>query len=438
MKNTKLLTTVILICLIVFGAFALLLADTDGGKQEYDTALKQAEDYMKRELYQLAIAEYDKAIAIDDSTELRDAVLNAYEKRYEESTTIIDDYILAAESAVSAFPKEEEYYIILAKVYGRNDNYQAAYKALGNAKNNGVKSEKIDDLYIDVKYAFETKWYTYTGFNPCVSGLYPVTNSEMWGYIDETGDSKTGFDYTFASQLGEEGIRILCAEKNMLEDENGIVRGKLSFVPTAAGTYSEGFIAIKNGEKFGYYDSLGDHKFGEYIAASNFTNGKAAVSEKDGEWYFIDTNGKKTSDTKYQDINLNLDGSYLKNGIMFAKSDGKYKIYDKDGKRVGSFECDDIDVITDDGIIAFKKNDKCGFVDITGKVVIEAKFDNAKSFSNGLAAVCQGEKWGFADKDGTVVIDCQFFDADYFNSKRNCLVKSTPGDWQMIALKVNF
>ena len=135
---------------------------------------------------------------------------------------------------------------------------------------------------------------------------------------------------------------------------------------------------------------------------------------------------------------MNLDGSYLKNGIMFAKSDGKYKIYDKDGKRVGSFECDDIDVITDDGIIAFKKNDKWGFVDTTGKVVVEAKFDNAKSFSNGLAAVCQGEKWGFADKDGTVVIDCQFFDADYFNSKRNCLVKSTPGDWQMIALKVNF
>ena len=105
---------------------------------------------------------------------------------------------------------------------------------------------------------------------------------------------------------------------------------------------------------------------------------------------------------------------------------------------LSSFECDDIDVITDDGIIAFKKNDKWGFVDTTGKVVVEAKFDNAKSFSNGLAAVCQGEKWGFADQDGTVVIDCQFFDADYFNSKRNCLVKSTPGDWQMIALKVKF
>lgn len=152
------------------------------------------------------------------------------------------------------------------------------------------------------------------------------------------------------------------------------------------------------------------------------------------------TENKMQNDFKLRlsGFNLNLDGSYLKNDIMFAKTDGKYKIYDKDGKRIGSFECDDIDVITDDGIIAFKTNDKWGFVDSTGKVVVEAKFDNAKSFSNGLAAICQSEKWGFADKDGTVVIDCQFFDADYFNSKRNCLVKSTPDDWQMIALKVKF
>ena len=133
MKNTKLLTTVILICLIVFGAFALLLADDDGGKQEYDTAVSQAEEYMKRELYQMAITEYDKAIAIKDSETLRDAVLDAYEKRYNESTTIIDDYTSAAESAVSAFPKNANYYVILTKVYARNDNYQSAYKTLKKA-----------------------------------------------------------------------------------------------------------------------------------------------------------------------------------------------------------------------------------------------------------------------------------------------------------------
>lgn len=438
MKNTKLLTTVILVCFIVFGALSLLLDDDDGGKQEYDMALAQAEDYMERRLYQLAIAEYDKAIAIEDSTELRDSILDAYEKRYEESTTIINDYIAAAESAVSAFPENEEYYIILVKVFGRNNDYQAAYKALENAKNKRIESDKIDELYIDIKYSFETKWYTYTGFKPCVSGLYVVENSEMWGYIDETGDSKTGFDYKFASQLGEEGIHILCGEKNIIEDSNNIVRGKLTFIPTAAGAYSEGFVAIKKGEKYGFYNSLGDYIFGEYVAASNFAYGKAAVSEKEGEWYFVDTSGKKVSDTKYQEVNLNLDGSYLKNDVMFAKSDGKYKLYDKEGKRVGSFECDDVDVITEDGIVAFKKNDKWGFVDTTGKVIVEPQFDSAKSFSNGLAAVCQGERWGFADQEGNIVIDCQFFDADYFNSERNCLVKSTPGDWQMIALKVKF
>ena len=438
MKNTKLLTTVILICLIVFGAFALLLADDDGGKQEYDTAVSQAEEYMKRELYQMAIAEYDKAIAIKDSEDLRDAVLDAYEKRYSESTTIIDDYTVAAESAVSAYPKNANYYIILTKVYARNDNYQSAYKTLKNAIDGGVKSEEISKLYIEVKYAFETKWFSYSDIMPCVSGMYPVMNSELWGYVDETGDGDSRLDYSFISQLGDEGIRIMISEQNLLVDENDVVRGKLKFVPTQAGTYSEGFIAIHNGKNFGYYNSLGDYKFGEYLNASDFQNGKAAVCIKENEWSFIDTTGKSATDTKFEDIIINHDGSYRVNGVMIAKKDGKYHLYDDNNKVIGKFSCDAVDVLTKSGVFAFESSGKWGYANTSGEVIIEPKFDSAKSFSEGLAAVCKDEKWGFIDEDGNVVIDYQFVDADYFNSERYCFVKTTPGTWQMIQLKVKF
>ena len=438
MKNTKLLTTVILICLIVFGAFALLLADDDGGKQEYETTVSQAEDYMKRELYQLAIAEYDKAIAIKDSEDLRDSILDAYEKRYEESTTIIDDYTAAAESAVSSFPKNENYYIVLTKVYTRNDNYQSAYKTLKKALDGGVKSDEISKLYIEIKYAFDTKWYSYSDILPCVSGMYPVMNSEMWGYIDETGDGDSSLDYSFISQLGDEGIRIMIGDQNILVDEKDVVRGKLNFVPTQAGTFSEGFIAIHNGKSFGYYNSLGDYKFGEYLDASDFQDSMAAVCIKENEWSFVDTSGKVTSDAKYEDVVINHDGSYRVNGVMLAKKDGKYRLYDSSNKEIGKFTCDNADVLTGSGIFAFERDGKWGFANTSGDVVVEAQFDSAKSFSEGLAAVCKDEKWGFIDEKGELVIDFQFVDADYFNSERYCFVKTTPGTWQMIQLKVNF
>ncbi len=437
MKKTKTLTIVILICLIFFGVITIFVGDGGEKQKEYENALVQAKDYLERGMYQLAIGEYEKAIAIADSEELRTAVLDAYEKRYEESTSILDSYILAAQSAVSIYSNNPEYYLVLANVYLRNDDYQAAYKTLNNALNNGVNDEEVSRLYLSIKYAFDTDWYTYTDFLPATEGVYPVMNSEMWGYIDETGSGETDFDYSFVSQVGDEGIRVLADEQILLVDSSDVVRGKLSFVPMQAGIYSEGLIAINNGENFGYYNSLGDYQFGNYIAAGSFKNGKAAVALKEDLWSIVDITGKIVSDKSYQNIRLNLDGSYLYNDIMLAKENGKYKIYQEENP-IGNFECDDIDVVTSDELIAFKSNGKWGFVNTKAEVIIKPTYDQAKSFSNGLAAVCVDGKWGFVDELGNIVIECQFYDVDYFNSERHCMVQTTTVDWQMISLKVNF
>jgi hypothetical protein len=48
-------------------------------------------------------------------------------------------------------------------------------------------------------------------------------------------------------------------------------------------------------------------------------------------------------------------------------------------------------------------NDQLGFIDKTGKVVIEPKFDGAESFSGGLAKVWIGKRYGHIDKKGKYV-----------------------------------
>ena len=51
---------------------------------------------------------------------------------------------------------------------------------------------------------------------------------------------------------------------------------------------------------------------------------------------------------------------------------------------------------------------KYGFIDKSGKVVIELQFDDAGYFSEGLARVEKDGKWGFIDKSGKVVIEPQY------------------------------
>ena len=49
------------------------------------------------------------------------------------------------------------------------------------------------------------------------------------------------------------------------------------------------------------------------------------------------------------------------------------------------------------------QNDKCGYIDKTGKIAINPQFDDAWDFSEGLAPVKTGDKYGYIDKTGKYV-----------------------------------
>lgn len=433
MKQSKLII-ILLIVLIIGGWGAALLATDSGKTKEYNSHIDMAEEYTGRGLYQKAIEEYDAALSIKNTEKVWTAKLDAYQKRYEESTKIYDDYLSAAQKAVSYYSKNADYLLTLAHLYVIRDEYTSAYKALNNAVEGGLKNDKVDALLLDVKYAFEVKWKAYTGYLPCSNGFYAVSETGVWTYIKQDGSDTDYEQLIFAGPVGESGIRVVRDKvQAYLIDEKGVVQGKLKFSPTAAGVYSENLIAIKNDTSYSYYNSLGDKQFGEYDAAGAFVNGVAAV-QKNGKWFLIDTTGKEVSADKYEDIILQANGTHLKDGIMIAKKDGSYKIY-HNGKPIGSYS--DADIITDDNMIAVCKDGKWGFVDLDGKEIIAPQYKDAKSFSNGLAAVSDGEKWGFIDSTGNLVIDYLFYGGDYFNTKGCCMVETGQGTaWQLISLYI--
>ena len=76
----------------------------------------------------------------------------------------------------------------------------------------------------------------------------------------------------------------------------------------------------------------------------------------------------------------------------------------------------------DVGLARVEKNDKYGFIDKTGKVVIPLEYDDAWNFKEGLAQydfkeglakVKKDDKWGRIDTTGKVVVPLKYDDFDF-------------------------
>ena len=93
--------------------------------------------------------------------------------------------------------------------------------------------------------------------------------------------------------------------------------------------------------------------------------------------------------------------------------DDKHGFIDLDGKLVVTPQFDRA-ASFHDGLAAVKLGKRWGFIDKEGKLAINPQFDRALSFSEDRAAVRLGDKWGYVDGQGKLVITPQFESAGYF------------------------
>jgi hypothetical protein len=89
----------------------------------------------------------------------------------------------------------------------------------------------------------------------------------------------------------------------------------------------------------------------------------------------------------------------------------------------GSYRWDNFKGLTEDLYLypiskkSFDKLLSWGFINKNFDIFIEAKFDEAKQFSEGLAPVLMDNKWGFIDKQSKMVINPEYQNALQFTEK---------------------
>jgi len=119
-------------------------------------------------------------------------------------------------------------------------------------------------------------------------------------------------------------------------------------------------------------------------------------------------------------------GQLKDSNLFVVVVNGKAGFIDRTGKIVIQPQWDSTSDFSEGlaGVANYENGLKVGYIDKTGKIVIPFQFDRASGFSEGLAAVGFGEfglhntgnhTTGFIDKTGKLVIEAKFTDADDFS-----------------------
>ena len=74
----------------------------------------------------------------------------------------------------------------------------------------------------------------------------------------------------------------------------------------------------------------------------------------------------------------------------------------------------DIYGLSQSGFSAFKQDEKYGYIDKTGQVVIPAQYDYCDSFNDGMAVIQENGNYGYINTNGEVVIPSKYYEADRF------------------------
>ncbi len=201
--------------------------------------------------------------------------------------------------------------------------------------------------------------------------------------------------------------------------------------------------------QYQYIDSNGKVVIdaGNFISARGFSNGLAAVQAKNGLWGFINKEGKFVIEPKYEEVGdfsegvvfaklpeesfgLNSNSQVYINtlgevifqtnfevafqfseGVALAQDAGMVYLVDGNGQIRKLFDMDTFLLEPENpkfsaGLLAIQgvEAGKYGYLDMNGKLVISPRYENATSFSDGLARVTIIEKGremlGFLDVEG--------------------------------------
>lgn len=383
-------------------------------------------------LYEKAAQKYEECLQYQDNLENRMKMTENYAALALESGTYtrIQKVEECLEALRKKYPKEPRIYEFACSFYQQQEDRDGILETLSQAESVGVSTPVLTACQEQLHYQYDLGFSSYLAFLPLTEELYAVQSNEGWNYANRSGELYLTGDYDCASIFYGDLASVTDDTGSWMIDSEGEKQLTLPEGVTQAGAYSEGLVALKRTGGFEYYNPQTKEFFGNYEEAGRFSDGIVAVKE-DGLWKIIDTTGTPISDRTFEDVVLSFTGSCYSDGYIIAKSDGVYRFYDRELNPALDFTCEDIDFCVE-SVFAFERDGLWGFADLSGNVLIEPAYEEAKSFSCGLAGVKKDGLWGFINESGELVVPYTFLEVDYVNDRGGCFVRESDV-WKMMS-----
>jgi len=336
------------------------------------------------------------------------------------------------------YPEDTAFYAELMQHYYEKNRDDALFELYKTAKENNAVTEEMTDLYKQVYYTVKTVSGGYEQADSFVGDYAVVTVAGKQGIVGSSGQSIVSPAYDF--------VDLLLGTVYPVTDESGSylmgVNGEKMMVPSKPVdriyTPSEGVCVVVKDGKYSLCDTnlnIGDSFPYDYLTTSS---NQTMAAKKDGKWALLSSKSgtiEKLSDFIYEDVLVDEDrNSCIRNGVIFAKLNGKYIMLNSDGVQIGTEQFDEVKGFAGSQPAAVRQGNKWGFVNSDGTINGAVKYDEIGSFSMGLYAAKENDKWGFKEPAGNFVIKPQYDEVKPFSANGIAAVRI--GDvWSYITVK---
>ena len=330
-----------------------------------------------------------------------DSYNDLVEKRAAENTAATQEYINTSDSYIAGYDLERGMELVKRGIDQTGD-------------------QALIEYYEENRYVYSVNVTKYEEIIPTEENLFmPACGENGWCYVDENGREILTESYDAVSRFNADGFAAVKKGGKYYTilqngDKYGVDETGVNDVYGMSGNH---ILAEVNG-KYSYYDYdfncvAPAHQYEEITANAC---GAAAV-KKGSKWGIITDSGETVVDFTLDDVAVNSLGAVFADGKAMVKTGESWYFINTDGERLCENGFAEAKAPESSGYIAVGNGEKWGFMDETGKVVIEYQYEDALSFSEGLGAVKIGDKWNYISERNVRVIDQEFAEAKPFHNK---------------------